>query len=300
MRIASLIPIACVVLSAMGASGQSVPEGRPVRLGMIAEIYAGVNAHDARVAMQLWIDALLRQTEGGYQGSSVVFPDVGQAIAAMRQGELEGLNLASVDYLWARNQIDLEPNSVGIFANGQILQAFVLLVRRDTGPPTLADLRGGKLRVNELDWQTARLWLEVVLKREGLPDSHTHFGEIRPVKGTSQQVLPVFFGQADACIVTVRGFATLTELNPQLAHALTPLARSPAYLLYLMCLAPGLDEALRQAFVDMGLGLHRDPTGRQMLTLFGLERVGRFRPEYLDSLEELVTEYERLTGEKVK
>lgn len=299
MRLLAIAQVACVLL-AIRAGGQPAPENRLVRMGTMSETYARMNAGDAQVAMQLWIDTIVRKIGGQYTGVSVVFKDVAQAVEAVRKGELEVVNLPSVDFLQARAQVDLEPVAVGVFADGRAAQEFLLLTRRDTGAQTLADLRGGKLLVNRLDWRTARLWVDIRLNEAGQPNSRAHFGEIRQVDGTSKQVLPVFFGQADACIVTVRGLATLAELNPQLARQLMPLARSPEYLLYLVTLVPGLDEEVRRDFMDMALDLHRDPTGRQMLTLFGLERIRRFKAEDLDSLEELAAEYERLTGEKVE
>ena len=298
MRILSFVCIACILLLAVHVGAQ--PEPDTVRVGTIVEIYSGVNVSDARAAMQLWIAALVRGTEGRYTGISVVFESMEQAIEAIRRGELEGVNLSSIDFLRTRELMALEPATVGMFAGGQVMQEFVLLVRGGEGSGGLADLQGKELLVNRLDWKVARLWLEVLLHREGLPESRVHFGQIAQVEGASNQVLRVFFGQADACIVTARRLATLAELNPQLERELTVVVRSPALLPYLHCMVPGLGEERRRDFMNMAQSLHRDHSGRQMLTLFGLERTAPFRAEYLQSMEELVAEYEELTGEKVK
>ena len=287
-----------LLFSVVVAGVQSGAEPRRVRVGTVTEIYPGVNAADARAAMQLWIDALLGKTGGRYVGVSVVFDSIEGPIQAVLKGELEVVNLSSVDFLRARPQVALEPMAVGMFADGEVKQEFLLVTRRNGGLQRLADLRGKRLLVNPLDWRVARLWLEVLLHQEGLLGSGVHLGEIVRAEGLSKQVLPVFFGQADACIVTARGLATLAELNPQLARQLAVLARSPAYLAYLTCLAPGLDEELHRDFMDMALNLHRDSAGRQMLTLFGLERTVSFKPEYLENLEELVAEYEQLVDRR--
>jgi len=298
MRLLGFACVACILLLVAQAGAQ--PEPDTVRVGTIVEIYSSVNVSDARAAMQLWIAALVRGTGGRYAGISVVFETVEQAIESIRRGELEGVNLSSIDFLRAREQMALEPATVGMFADGQVMQEFVLLMRGGAGSGGLAHLQGKELLVNRLDWKVARLWLEVLLGRGGLPDSRNYFGEIFQVKGASKQVMQVFFGQADACIVTARGFATLAELNPQLERELTVVVRSPALLPYLHCMAPGLDEEMRRDFMNMAQSLHRDHSGRQMLTLFGLERTAPFKSEYLESLQELVAEYELLTGEKVK
>jgi len=298
MKVFELTCIASLLLLAAWTGAQPGPT--KARAGVVMEIFSGVNIDDARAAAQLWADEMLRRTGGRYMGALVVFDNVEQMIQAVRRTEVEVVILPAMDFLRVREQVSLEPRSVGIFSDSTTMQEFVLLVRRGEDVERLADLRGKKLLVNRLDWQMARLWLEVLLRREDLPDSGVHFGKIAQVEGASQQVLPVFFGQADACIVTARRFATLIELNPQLERELTVVARSPAYLLYLGCLVRGLGEEFGRDYVDIAQSLHRDRSGRQLVTLFGLERIVPFEAEYLKSLEELMAEYELLTGEKVK
>jgi ABC-type phosphate/phosphonate transport system substrate-binding protein len=288
--------IACILLLAARTGAQ--PQN--ARAGVVIEIFSGVNIDDAQAAAQLWIDAMLRRTGGRYMATLVLFDTVEQVIEAVRRAEIEVVVLPAMDFLRIRDQVALEPRSVGTFADGTIMQEFVLLARRSEDVEKLADLRGKKLLANRLDWQTARLWLEVLLRREDLPDSGAHFGGIAQVNGAARQVLPVFFGQADACIVTARRFATLIELNPQLERELTVVARSPAFLLYMGCLVQGLGEDFFRDYIEIAQGLHRDISGRQLLTLFGLERTVPFKAEYLENLKELVAEYERLTGETEK
>jgi ABC-type phosphate/phosphonate transport system substrate-binding protein len=298
MRPLDFACVACILLLVARVGAQSEPVPRNVRIGTIVEVYSGENISDVQAAMQLWINTLARKAGDRYKGMAVMFKTVEEALEVARRGELEAVNLSAIDFLQAGEQAALEPMMVGVFADGTTMQEFVLLVRNDGGIGKLADLQGKKLLVNRLDWQIARLWLEVLLCREGLPDSGVHLGKIASVEGASKQVLPVFFGQVDACIVTATGFATLAELNPQLGRELTVVARSPALLLYLGCLVPGLDEELCRDFMDMAQSLHRDSSGRQLLALFGLERTVPFKMEYLESLKELVAEYAWLTDRR--
>lgn len=296
LRAVGLTGCAGLLLFAPRAGAQTLTTPGVFRSATVLDVYSSLNISDARAAMDLWVDALTRDAGGRYRATSLLFETAEQAVAAARDGEIEGLSLSTTDYLLAREQVALEPAAVGMFAGGQVLEEFALLVRGDGDIGGLADLQGKKLLVNHLDWRVARLWLEVLLRREGMRGIDLHFGEVIPGKGPANQVLPVFFGQADACIVTARSLATQGELNPQLERELMVVARSPAFLLYLTCLVEGVDEELRRTFLDFCQKVHEDQAGRQILALFGVERIGLYRPEYLESVEQLMADYEALRG----
>ena len=61
-------------------------------------------------------------------------------------------------------------------------------------------------------------WLGVALAKEGI----TGKSAVKVTRHTraAQAVLPVFFGQADACVASKRTLETMFELNPQLAKKL--------------------------------------------------------------------------------
>ena len=163
------------------------------------------------------------------------------------------------------------------------------------GLQELADLENRRL-VLEVGGQgrIPGMWLETALLRAGLRPGAAFFAEVQEAKKASQTVLPVFFGQADAALVRQGAFETLAELNPQLEQELTPLAVSPRLLPGLICFPAGTDPEKKQAVREGALALHPYPRGRQILTLFRVDRVALFKPEFLEPVMTLIAEKEAL------
>ena len=80
-------------------------------------------------------------------------------------------------------------------------------------------------------WQNSRMslalaWLDIALFNDGCRPV-AEFCRVEQNKKLTKVVLPVFFRQNDACVVTRRGFKTMSELNPQVGQQLRVLASSP-------------------------------------------------------------------------
>jgi hypothetical protein len=109
-------------------------------------------------------------------------------------------------------------------------------------------------------------------------------------------VLPVFFRQSDACVVTRSGFETMVELNPQLGRQLKILARSPEVVPAVFCFradyAAGFKEDLFAGVRD----LHKSAAGQQVLTVFQSDKIEDQPMSCLDSALELLATHQKLCG----
>ena len=192
--------------------------------------------------------------------------------------------------------LPLEASLVGT-ADSVATRKYVLLARRDLDVRSLDGLQGLDLRVQIGGvGKVSRLWLDVLALREGYASGDDLLGTVTETLGASRTVLPVFFGQAQACVVGERSFATLTELNPQLAADLVVLAESPAFLWSVTCFRGDFDAELRASLEQAAIQMHRDPQGLQALMLFGIDRIRLLQPSDLDSVEELLREHASLTA----
>ena len=111
-------------------------------------------------------------------------------------------------------------------------------------------------------------WVESLVNTIHLGPSDRFFAGVTPNGKLSRTVLPVFFGQVDACLVTQSGFQTMCELNPQLAVTLRALATSPPYITsffgFHRACQPEVRIKVQLALQD----LSKNTTGRQLLALF--------------------------------
>jgi ABC-type phosphate/phosphonate transport system substrate-binding protein len=105
--------------------------------------------------------------------------------------------------------------------------------------------------------------------------------------------MPVFFRQADACIVTRQVFDLSLELNPQISRELTIISRkgklSQGIIAVDRRLSEESKERLRQAFMT----LHQTPEGAQLLMLFKVRKLVPYEAGYLKGTESLYAEHSR-------
>jgi hypothetical protein len=174
-------------------------------------------------------------------------------------------------------------------SKGGVGEEYVLLVQ-DANPtpalaPALAALRGARLEIYHHHAATLGAdWLDVLLIRERLPELHRHFGKVTHRNKLSSAVLPVFFGAADACVVTRRGFETMVELNPQLGKRLKVLATSPRLVGSLFCFNADFASELKERVLRALAELHESPAGHQILTIFQTDALQEY-PDYDFSAE---------------
>jgi phosphonate transport system substrate-binding protein len=141
----------------------------------------------------------------------------------------------------------------------------------------------------------AEPWLEGELSSLGLPRLKALFGHVAREKKLSRALLPVFFGKADACLVTRHDYDLMCELNPQIQRTLKPLAVSRVLVPSVTCLRRGYNSAHRTDIIDALGKLHEEPKGQQILSLFGVDRLVPFEEHFLDTAMKLVG-YDRVAG----
>ena len=129
---------------------------------------------------------------------------------------------------------------------------------------------------------------------DGVPDVKCFFASYKEAMKPSQAVIPVFFRQADACITTRNFFEVLSELNPQLRKEIMVLKESRPIATGVIAVSKNLSIQKRDALHEFLENSHQDPQGKQLLTMFRMDRLVPFRPEYLASIEAFLKEYNEL------
>ena len=258
-----------------------------------AEFFVDVGLGDAQAATAVWSEALMQKWDLPFSVETVIFDGPQQAIKAIYDEQIDLVVLPPLQYLLIKDQVDLQPVLVAE-SQGEVRHPQVLLVRRDSGVSTLADLAGGDLAIARAGkGRIGRLWLETELVAAELSQSRAFFGQVREVGKAAQAVLPVFLGEIDACLVPQEQFATMVELNPQLSRKLMVLATSPAFCQTLVCLSPNLEAEYERLTIDRFQEIHTEALGRQILTLFRVERLVPFDPSYIEGASAIYEESQR-------
>lgn len=290
--------VVLVTLLHLGQSEHAVgddAERRPFHLGFTTSVFGDVNHDDARIAMQLWTEELAALFVDGFKGIAHIYADPDKAVQAAQSGQLMALNLLTPDFVALHEDADLTPMIIGVFNDGSTTERYVLVVRSDSSRRSLAALRDAQVRVGTPATNTLPLmWLDIELQSQGFRPSTEHF-RLQQAESNSSAILPVFFGQAQACVVTERALHTQGELNPQIARELTVVAHSPRLLTAVLSFTPACDDSLRKVILTSTAELHQHPRGRQVLELFGLARIRPFQDTDLTTTTALVAAYNALS-----
>jgi phosphonate transport system substrate-binding protein len=243
-----------------------------------------VSVKDAQVALDLWARQIVSGVAHPIQARGAVLDTMELVAAATARGELDVIGLSSLEYLRWRERLPVDPVLTGS-REREPTDEHWLMVRRDSGVTTLGALAGKRLLLPAGDLGIlSRTWLDAELAKEHQRDSARFFGEIRTASKLSQTLLPVFFRQADAAVITRGGYSSLQEMNPQLGRDLVAIAVSPKLLPTVVCFHRQMDESLRAVVTAGSLGLGDSAAGRQILLLFKVKQVLRFEPAHLDGV----------------
>ena len=136
--------------------------------------------------------------------------------------------------------------------------------------------------------------------KAGRRASDTFFRQSKESPKLFNAIMGVFLRQADAALVTRGALDTSRELNPQLQSQLTVLAESRNLSDGVTCLLPGTPEKFRSKLYREIIRLNDTSGGRQMYTIFQSSGIRPFKIQYLEGLEELISDNDRLKGNSLK
>jgi ABC-type phosphate/phosphonate transport system substrate-binding protein len=257
-----------------------------------------VNLKDAKLAMEIWSKSLAKKMGFEYKTEVRFYKDIETLHSAVRNGEVDFVQLDSYDYLKWKYRDLVEPIMCGEKSNTP-LEKFYIIVHKDSGIRSLAGLKNKKIIIERGNKAgIPQIWFDYELLKARLPVARKYCASLILEDNPSRSVIPIYFRQADACVVTDRAYNTITELNPSFSNKITIITESPGFIIGFICVRKDCDENMRRAFIESGISLEKETEGRQMLTLFRLDRVAPYKPSYILNMERLTREYDALTRQK--
>lgn len=273
-------------------SAQDHVQREALHVAFTSAMFADVNVNDAKAAIGVWADSISSAKGLRLQTSTEIFDDVEALGRAMDERRV---HLAAVSV--AQYQRLKRPRFGTILLGGRrgrYPEDFLLLVKNPAFT-SLASLKGRRLvTVEGFSYDMSVAWLETALLDAGLGAPSSHFGTITKVARPARAVLPVFFDQQDACLISRHGYELMAELNPQLGRTLVPLAVSPPFAHAIMLLDRRYAPKVRADVVRALVTLHETPRGQQVLSMFGIERTAEGTEADLVPSLELLARLERL------
>jgi ABC-type phosphate/phosphonate transport system substrate-binding protein len=272
------------------------PELVPFRIGFAAATFQGVNENDANAAVRVWARVLAEERGIPADPEPRILQSIDDIVAALTNKTVDAINLTAEQFQAVRGQVALQGFVVARKGNS-VTEEYILLVHRGSGLERLEDLRGRKLgMLQSMRTALAPVWLETCLAKAGLGRPADFFGQVTTNPKLTKIILPVFFRQLDACLVTRAGFETMVELNPQTGQQLKVLASSPPIVPVIFCFRADYSPSVRAKLLAEISRWHTTPAGRQILTIFQTDSLEERPLACLDSAFELLATHGRLCG----
>ena len=222
-----------------------------------------------------------------------IYKNPDDLLEAVKRGDLTVFTLPAIEYLQIRNRTPMTPIIVASSNAGSARQ-YALIVRRGSGIRSISDLRDKTIIPSSSKYEASHIWLHVLLLREVKQDRALFFRKVLESSAASKSILKVFFHQADAAIVSRGALETSTELNPQIGRELAVIAESKPLHGDITCVPTMVSEKLKRAIMNSALHLHETTAGKQIFTLFQIDRVIPYQATYLEGLIALLREQAKL------
>lgn len=259
--------------------------------------YTGMHATESRMALQSIMQKIFTHKYPQIRLHLDFLVKDSGLVDALANKQYDVIATTGLDYLSLRERFHLRPLAI-LSKTDEPTDTFMLITRRHKTLRTLAGLPNRTLIIEAGGGggEIAKLWLDTVLKARGLPPHQKFFNVLRTGDKPSRTLLPVFFGQADACVVSASSFAVMSELNPQLEEQLVVEERSAGYISILISATDRLEDWARDIVMEETMRMHTSTDGQQILTIIQMKRFLPFKPEYLEATERIYRRHQRTGG----
>jgi phosphonate transport system substrate-binding protein len=266
------------------------------RIGFSHTLFTDVNENDAKAALKVWSQVIARERGFTSDPETRIFPDTAELLRTLQTKRVDAVGITTLEYAAVIREVQFAPIFI-CCTGGKNREQYLVLVHRDSNLHQLSDLHGRSLTFH----QNARAclaqpWLDTLMIEETGKTIADWVGKVTQAPKLSQTVLPVFFRQNDACVVTLGEFETMCELNPQIGQRLKILARSPEVVTTVFCFRADYDPVFKEQIMASLRDLHNTPAGQQVLTIFQSERIEDQPVSCLDSTLALLARHTKIVG----
>lgn len=239
-----------------------------LRVGFTSTMFTEVNENDVRAAMKVWAQTLLKDQGLSVDPNVTMLNGAEEISRSLRDKRIDAFGITAEEYWSTQKEMQASDVVLALF-DGRITEEYVLAVHRESGIERIGDLRGRSINVFvNPRMSLATTWLDTFLIQTGMDQLSEHFGRVTHLNKLPKVVLPVFFRQNDACLVTRRGLQTMSELNPQVGQKLKVIASSPELVPIGFFFRGGFSKSAKKKAYDQFVTVHTTPAGQQALAVF--------------------------------
>jgi phosphonate transport system substrate-binding protein len=223
------------------------------------------------------------------RGEARFYENLAEMAADLKSGRIQALGLPVEEFVEIKKMAPLDPLLVTSSTGGSETE-LVLLARKDSNIRSIWDLKERSIVIpprNPKYCTFFQVWLESMLYSKGYNEMEDFFSSVKESKTTSKAIMPVFFRQADACVVTRQVLELTAELNPQINRELKIIASKGKLAQGIIAVDRRLSEETKERIRLAFLTLHQTADGEQLLMLFKVKKLIPIPSGYLRETEAL-------------
>jgi hypothetical protein len=271
MSMRRLLSCLTFLATLMATSDLPAAELEPVKIGFYLPGIRDANQADLKISLNFWTEEVARPF--GLKIITSTYDSMPAMRQALERGDLNFINAPGMEMAELFTPEELREGYTRRIEGTD--EGLALVVPRAGGARDFRDLRGRRIMRLEND-RLADYYLEsqcMQAARQTCRDFMNVVNEKRDI----QSVYAVFFGRADAALVTLNTLRTATELNPQIARDLRVLQDWKARGMFFGMMTRHTDPKYRNLVINSAREAMKTPRGRQLLELF--------RTDYLEPVD---------------
>ncbi|MFT4549849.1 MAG: ABC-type phosphate/phosphonate transport system substrate-binding protein [Verrucomicrobiales bacterium] len=266
------------MLMLMIANHAVAVEPSVLRVSLPISSFASKSQSDASIAVGVFLKRCFEGSDLRYE--SRVYETDTDLIEAIQNGRSDVFIMNASLYLDSAEKAAIRPLLVTANTGDKALETLVLVCAKDR---LLSDLKDGTLIIdNSARGRTPERWISDSLIRYGSDElAEDYFLSINFVKAASRAVIPVYFGKADAAIISATDFEKMCEHNPDITKRLYIASKSKPLARSIVCMRADYDDYRPNQIVEVLGQLHQSEDGRSFLERIATTKLLPFKKDYL-------------------
>jgi phosphonate transport system substrate-binding protein len=256
--------------------------------------FPDVTMQDVRAALAIWGEEITRNIKDIDSFSTNIYPTPEALIEAMRAGSVDLAVLPTLDFFKVEAILNADLGLVSKSGPGGI-QRYLLAVRADLPAQQIRTLKNLRFCHVKND-SVGLLFLNHALLQQGLPEMDRFFASTETKSKGSQALSTVYFGSADACLVTEEAYQTTVAMNPQIGRKVRILLTSPQLMGSVAVYRKAYPAHMRQLILNGVNELKNYPRGAQILSMFQATELRQATEADLTETRRMYREYRQKKG----
>lgn len=268
----------------------------PIAIGFYTPVFRDVPRADVEISLKFWVEELGQLVKLKYK--PIRFYDRLEDLKRdMSSGEI---NFMVATCMGVAQHFSMDELRDGFSGLKNIPDHLFLVVRRDSGIRSPADLAGKRVAILEVD-ELSVVYLDTLMMRALGKAAAAGAPSVTHEKRSSTLVHRVFFKQADATLVRRNTYEAALALNPQIGQQLQVLeaytfkGRSPHIGLFSAQVAQQDAQVITRSVMTMGTTAR----GRQVLDIYNADNMVQTKVADLEPFLDLLAQHRTLKNDLV-